>query len=80
MFGFSALTIAVVIAALLAIVGSYFAYHTWHNPVEEKMAEIIEHEVGVDIDNYLPTDSTTEAAIKAATGASATSTTSTEKK
>lgn len=56
MFGFSAMTIAIAIAVLLAVVGSYFIYHKWRNPVEEKIQEIINQEVGVNIENYLPTD------------------------
>jgi len=59
MFGFSAVTIAITIAALLAVVGSYFVYHKWRNPVEKEMEEIIKHEVGIDIDNYLPDDGNT---------------------
>ena len=64
MFGFSIIAIVITIIASCIIVGAYFVYNKWHNPVEQEMATLIKNEVGINIDNYLPEDSSTVTTIE----------------
>ena len=52
----STVKIVVVVFAAIGCAVSYFCYGKIHNPVEEKLEEIIKIETGVDIDDYLPAD------------------------
>ena len=52
----STVKLVVTIFAVIGCIGSYFYFGKIHNPVEEKLEEIIKAETGVDIDDYLPAD------------------------
>ncbi len=51
-----AIIIGIVIACVIAIGGSVYVTHKWHNPVEEEAAAIIDKETGIDVDKMLPPD------------------------
>ena len=50
------ITAFIVATALCIGLGSYAFYGKIHNPVEEKMEDIIEQQTGINLDDYLPPD------------------------
>ena len=52
----SIIKLVVTVFAVIGCIGSYFYFGKIHNPVEEKLEEVIKAETGIDLDDYLPPD------------------------